>query len=111
MFKRQGAWKVPLECQLKHYDLIHEVQTKEIGHYKSYIGVLGMTRESILKQRRIEKRRNKEHKQICKAIKKIPDSKVQSKLEDKVDVFKVLEIFDKKKGKEENSVRKRIIYN
>ena len=65
-----------------------------------------MTRESILKQRRIEKARNKIDKARRKAIKKTPDANLQSMLVDKDDALKVLEIFDKKGGKEKHSVRK-----
>ena len=96
MFKRKGAWKVPLQCQLKHYDLIHEIQFRELKHDKKAIGVLGMTRESILKQRRKEKRINKEDKAIRKAIGKIPDKKLQSRLVNKDPAVKILEILDKK---------------
>ena len=55
------------------------------------IGVLGMTRKSILKLRRTEKARDKVDKARRKAIEKIPDAKLQSMLVDKSPVQKQLE--------------------
>ena len=59
------------------------------------IGVLGMTRESILKLRRTEKARNRIDKRRRKVIKKIPDAQLQSMLLDKTTVQKQLEALEK----------------
>ena len=58
------------------------------------IGVLGMTRKSILKLRRTEKARDKIDKARRKAIAKTPDTQLQSMLVDKSPVQKQLEALE-----------------
>ena len=60
MFKRKGAWKMPMACQLDRYDRIEDLQGNLFEYDRNVVTVLGMTRESILKQRRTEKRKDKE---------------------------------------------------
>ena len=59
---------MPLKCQLDRYDVIDDIQDRELGHDNNTVGVLGMTRESILKQQRTEKRMVKEDKANRRAI-------------------------------------------
>ena len=85
-----------MECQKLYYDRVHEIQSRELGHERmNDIGVLGMTCESIMKLRRTEKARNKVDRKRRKVIEKMTDAQLYSKLDDNVDVLKVLEHFDK----------------
>ena len=63
------------------------------------IGVLGRTRESILKLRKTEKAKNKDDKARRKAIGKTPDTKLRSMLVDKFPVQKQLEALESLFGK------------
>ena len=51
---------MPPKCQLDRYDRIEDLQGNLFEYDRNVVTVLGMTRESILKQRRTEKRKDKE---------------------------------------------------